>query len=790
MKFSLEHIAQITGATLKGSDSIINRIITDSRSISSCEATLFASINGLNHDGHNYIEAMYNRGVRAFIVEREIDGSFPDAGFVVVDNTIKALQTLAAHYRKEFRGKVVAITGSNAKTVIKEWIAQLCPQETKLFRSPKSYNSQLGVALSLLMIQGDEDIVVIEAGISKPNEMEVLEKIIAPNIVIITNIGDAHQANFTSREQKLEQKLLLAKNASTIIYNSEQSEIVDQINSNFSTAKLIGINKDSYALNLPFADSISKINANIAVSLYDALGFDMQEVIGSSSHLQAVAMRMELKDGTNGALLINDSYNSDINSLEPALDYLCSIATTRKKIVILSDIMQSGIDTKQLYSRVSKMLEDKSIDILIGIGDNICSCQGVFGTETRFYNNTQEFLNSFNREDIKDAAVLIKGSRRFEFEKISHILEHKVHTTVLEVNLDAMIFNLSYFRNKLSPRVGIIAMVKALSYGNGTFEIAKMLEEQGVSMLAVAFADEGVTLRKEGIKMPIVVLNADADSFATMIEYRLEPEIYSFNSLEAFNNEAVRYSEYNYPIHIKLDTGMHRLGFVESQIDELCPRLVANSNLKVSSIFSHFAVSDMPEEHEFTLTQIERFSKMSDQIIDSLPYKDIVRHLSNSAGIEKYPQAQFDAVRLGIGLYGVSFDDQSKLENVSSLKSRIVQIKTLEAGETVGYGRHGKITSRQTIATIPVGYADGLDRRLSRGRWSVNINGSLAPIIGNICMDTCMVDITGIEAKESDTVTIFGESPSILEMAEVLETIPYEIMTSISTRVKRIYIKE
>lgn len=790
MKFSLQNIAHLSGGRLIGVDSTIDRILTDSRSIGSCSSALFVAIGGANHDGHNYIDAMYKRGVRAFVVERAIEGDYADAGFVVVEGAVAALQAMATYHRSKFAGKVVAITGSNAKTVVKEWAAQLCPPKVKLFRSPKSYNSQLGVALSLLMIGGDEDVAIIEAGISQCGEMEVLERIIAPDVVLVTNLGDAHQANFESREQKFEQKLILAKNATTIIYNKEQRAVKEAVQQQFSDRRLLGIDSNSYSLPMSAANATSRINACQAVGIYDALGYDLEDIIASTAELQAVAMRMELKDGIEGAIIINDSYNSDINSLEPALNYLHSTALARKKIVILSDIAQSGIEATELYSRVAKLLENKEIDFLIGIGSQISKHGSLFGCQKSFYASTDDFLAQFDRKSIASTAVLIKGARQFEFERISHALEQQVHTTTLEVNLDAMIANLNYFRAKLEPKVGVIAMVKAMSYGNGTFEIAKMLEEQGVKMLAVAFADEGVTLRSQGITMPIVVLNADSDSFATMIDNNLEPEIYSFASLQAFQHQASRLSVANYPIHIKLDTGMHRLGFVEVQIEELVEQLQASRNVKVASIFSHLAVSDVEGGDEFTNLQIDRFESMSSQIINALPYSDIMRHLSNSAAIEKYPRAQFDAVRLGIGLYGISAVDQSKLEAVSCLKSRIVQIKTLEAGETVGYGRHGKVEATKTIATVPIGYADGLNRRLSRGNWSLKVGDSLAPIIGNICMDTCMIDITGIAAREGDEVIVFGAEPSIIAMAEVLETIPYEIMTSISTRVKRIYIKE
>lgn len=794
MTYSLEEIASITGGILTGRNSRIERIITDSRNPFDPTATLFVAIRGNNHNGHDYIPTLYQEGVRAFLIDSEIDTSrYPEAGFVRCDNSVQALQKLASSHRDRFKGTLVAITGSNGKTVTKEWIAQLCPPGIKLFRSPRSYNSQIGVALSLLMIEGDEQLAIIEAGISEPGEMERLEAMIRPNIGIFTNLGDAHQEHFTSLEQKLSEKLILFRHARTILYNAGDKWVADQIARTYADRKLCAVDPNHYDLHtLPYRDQASLENAAKAIALYNVLGYDLKSILATLPSLQSVAMRMELKEGINGCKLINDSYNSDINSLAVSLDYLASVAGGQPKVLILSDIRQSGLPAEKLYGQVAALLHTKGIDTLIGIGEEISRHAGLFDCDKHFFRNTEVFLHGYNRVFFVNKSILLKGSRTFGFEKISHALELRTHTTVLEVNLDNMIHNLNYYRSLLRPNVRIMIMDKASGYGTGTYEVASMLQHQGVSFLAVAFADEGVTLREAGITMPIVVLNADADSFEVMIDYHLEPEIYSFSSLEAFAQAARRHGETCYPIHIKLDTGMHRLGFMEPDIDGVIAALRNQQTLYIRTIFTHLAGSDEQQHDEFTRSQIARYTAMSDRLITAFPNEHIIRHLCNTAGIERFPDAQFDMVRLGIGLYGVGFTHQEQLLPVSTLRSRIVQIKELQPGETVGYGRWGKITHPTRTATVPIGYADGLDRHLSRGAWSMLVNGKPAPIIGNICMDTCMLDITDIEAKEGDPVTIFGSEPgnTVTDMANVLGTIPYEIMTSISTRVKRIYTKE
>lgn len=793
MNYSLRQIAQDTGGELSGKDITVTLVSTDSRRTTDPTQTLFVAIHGNNRDGHAYVNLLYAKGVRAFMVCKSFDTRpFPEAGFILCDDTVAALQELAARHRDRFHGTVVAITGSNGKTVTKEWIAQLCPPGVKLFRSPKSYNSQIGVPLSLLMIAGDEQIAVIETGISEKGEMERLERIVRPDIGIITNIGDAHQENFASLEEKAEEKLKLFAHTPTIIYNKNDEILQRLVPLRYGDRRLSAVDAAHRDLRgIPFSDTASRENAAEALSLFDELGYNSESIRKRLPTLQNVAMRMEFKDGINGCKIVNDSYNSDINSLGIALEYLSSVAGNREKVLILSDIDQSGFSSDSLYKRVAELIRHNGITELIGIGDEIFRHAGDFDCRKEFYLTSENFLRAVDRSRFTKKSILLKGSRRFHFERIGRMLEDKIHTTVLEVNLDHMIHNLNYFRNLLHENVQTMAMVKAAGYGTGTFEVANMLEQQGVNFLAVAFADEGVTLREAGITMPIVVLNADSDSFELMLDYRLEPEIYNRLSLLSFAETVRRHGEASYPIHIKLDTGMHRLGFERKDIDSLIQTLKEIPELYVSSIFSHLAGSDEPRFDAFTRSQIALFDELSSCLTAAFPGHHILRHIANSAAIERFPEAQFDMVRLGIGLYGISAVHQEQLLPVSTLRSRIVQIKDIPVGDSIGYGRHKIVTDHPIrIATVPIGYADGLNRHLSQEHWSFIVNGQPAPIVGNICMDTCMIDITGIDAKENDSVTIFGEEASIIRMAEVLGTIPYEIMTSVSERVKRIYTKE
>ena len=783
MEFTLSQIAEISSARYYGADLSVKSIITDSRTMASTEDALFVAIKGVNHDAHDYIGDMVARGVKAFIAEQEIE--LPEGcGVVVVENSLAALQSLASYYRQNFKGEVVAITGSNGKTMVKEWIAATVPADVKLYRSPRSYNSQLGVALSLLMMPEDADFAIIEAGISQPGEMQSLQHMIAPQTVIFTSLGDAHQANFESQEQKLREKLILAQSAANIIYSSDCQRLAEVVRSEFSDRRLL----DSAQVAAPtMSDEISTRNARTVASFCELYNLPQPNF----SAMQPVAMRLEVKPAIAGALIVDDSYSCDIDSFTIAMDYLTTVAGTRRKVVILSDILQSGLDDEKLYTLVAQSIARNGVALFVGIGERVSAYSELFECDTRFFDTTEQLLESITDIDITDSAILIKGNRQSRTERISHRLELKSHTTVLEVNLRAMERNINYFRSQMPATTRLVAMVKASSYGAGDREIAQMLCKQGVDYLAVAFADEGVELRESGVTMPIVVLNADDQSFDTMVAWHLEPEIYSFESLDSF--AAAARTESGYPVHLKFDTGMHRLGFAEADIPKLLERLERYSDtIRVASIFTHLSVADDPQQDDFTRGQIALFDRVSSAVADALNYK-VLRHAAASAAIVRFPEAHFDMCRLGLGMYGYGFEHNDNLEPVSTLRTRIVQIRELEAGETVGYGRAGVLTRKSRIATIPVGYADGLDRHLGCGRWSMVVAGKNAPTVGRICMDSCMIDITDIaDVKTGDEVTIFSAAAgnSAEDMARLLDTIPYEVLTSVSKRVKRIYIYE
>ena len=783
MNYLLSDIARIVGGELRGDDLRIREIATDSRSVTQSSDTLFAAINGKHHDGHNFVERMALRGVRSFIVEREMELS-KECSMIIVENTIVALQRLAEYHRSLFRGTIVGITGSNGKTIVKEWAARSMPSTVRSFASPKSYNSQLGVALSLLMLEGEEQVAFIEAGISEPGEMERLERMIRPDIVVITSIGDAHSANFESEEQKIEEKLKLCLNAKTIIYSKEYRSLERHIIARYSDRELIDSSSESVDEILELSDALSVDAAHVA-ALMHKLGYGVDGAVFSAK----VAMRLELKEGIDNSMIIDDTYNSDINSVIVALDALHRQSMGRRKIAVISDILQSGMAEEELYRRVAEAVKNAHIDHLIGVGAKIAKHSKLFDLNSSFYYSTEELLENFSRERWADSVILVKGSRDSRFERIIRLLERRTHTTTLEVDLAAMKKNLNYFRRHLPHQHPIVAMVKAWSYGTGDVDVARMLQHEGVAYLAVAFADEGVTLRLKGITMPIVVLNADHDSFDVMISHDLEPEIYSFQSLDEFRRAVHRAGRENYPIHVKLDTGMHRLGFVEDDIDLLGRAIHLDTTLRIASIFSHLSCADIPAEDDFTRKQLESFEYMSSQLIEWLDYTPL-RHIANSAAIVRFKEARYDMCRLGLGLYGYGFEHNEELIPVATLSTRIVQIKQLRKGESVGYGRTERLERDTTIATIPVGYADGLDRHLGNRRWSVSVKGKRAAILGRVCMDSAMIDISDIEGVAvGDKVTIFGGERGLTleDMARVLDTISYEIMTSISARVKRIY---
>jgi alanine racemase len=801
----------------------IDDILIDSRRLISPTKSLFFALKTSRNDGHRYIEELIRKGVQNFVVsDASFCKRFPRAHFIQVKNTHEALQKVAATHRQKFDFPVVGITGSNGKTIVKEWLFQLLQNDYNIVRSPKSYNSQIGVPLSVWQMQKEHNLAIFEAGISEPDEMARLEKIIRPTIGILTNIGSAHDTNFFNAQQKTGEKLNLFKQVETLIYSPDNEVIrevlirsgldqkiklftwsakteadlqITSIEKEKNTTRITGIYKEkTHNITIPFTDDASIENAIHCWATLFHLGYKNQMIAPRIRHLQPIAMRLEMLEGINNCNIINDSYNSDIQSLTIALDFLNQQSRNGQKTLILSDILQSNHPEMNLYRQVADLLESRNVTKLIGIGPGISRQAGLFHMETAFFKSTDAFMQQYPFSSFSNEHILIKGARIFEFERISKALQKKDHETVLEINLNALIQNLNFYRQRLKPTTKIMAMVKAFSYGSGSYEIANALQFHHVDYLSVAYADEGVELRKAGIRTPVMVMNPDEQSFDAILKYHLEPEIYSFRILDRLE-EAIKRNllPSNKPvkIHIKMDTGMHRLGFEPEDIEQLIEQITQNPLIRVQSLFSHLAASDEPEKDGFTRQQIALFETTSHLIRQHFNYP-IDRHILNSAGITRFPDKQFEMVRLGISLYGISTDPEmiSALENVSTLRSSISQIKTIKAGETIGYGRRHQVTKTMKIATIPIGYADGLLRILSNGVGHIIVNKQKAPIVGNICMDMCMIDITGINAKEGDPVEIFGSHQSVTELSQKAGTIPYEILAGISRRVKRVYFQE
>lgn len=824
MRYSIEEIAKalnIAGHN-KLHPSTISILLTDSRVLFMPKESLFFALTTANNDGHKYVDELYKLQVRNFVVSKMMPEweKYTDANFLVVKDTLAALQRVATVHRKKFDIPVIGITGSNGKTVVKEWLYQVMHEKFRITHSPRSYNSQIGVPLSVWQMSEQTELGIFEAGISRAEEMSRLESIIHPTIGIFTNLGQAHQEGFESMKEKCLEKLDLFINCDVIICEQE-NEMLDECmqiaclshkrltwsrkghddspvhiqkiekkgQSSIINYSVLGMESQ---MEIPFTDSASIENAIhvLATSVY--LRVPLSVINSKMKDLEPVAMRLDVRNGKNNCTIINDSYNSDINSLTIALDFLAQRATNEslKKTLILSDIPQSGIPVRDLYYLAYNLLKNKHIDILVGIGEEITANKDLFkDIESHFYTTTTEFIASGLHESFADMCILLKGARIFSFEDINKLLEIKTHETVLDVDLDAIVHNYNFYRAKLKPETKMICMVKADGYGSGSAEVAKTLQYHNADYLAVAVPDEGVSLRKAGIKIPIIVLNSEVGGFDELSSNGLEPEVYNFRMLEAFVKEAKMRGISNYPIHIKLDTGMHRLGFTEEDVPELINIINNQSGLRVMSIFSHLAASESWNFDEFTAQQINTFKQVAGQIEENLSYP-VLKHILNSAGIERFPEHQLDMVRLGISLYGVSASGLSGLKNVCTMKTTILQIKHIEAGETVGYGRKGKIETDTTIATIRIGYADGLSRQFGNGVGSVIVNGDKAKYVGNICMDLSMIDITGLEAKEGDKVTLFGEGMTVIDLANEIGTIPYEILTSVSPRVKHIYYKE
>lgn len=798
---------------------IVTRLLLDSRQFSSAEGVMFFALRGKNHDGHKYIEDLVNKGVRHFVVEQLPAQTF-EANFVVVPDSMKALQDLAKYIREQSSAAVIAITGSNGKTVVKEWMGQILQKQFPTCRSPKSYNSQIGVPLSIWELEAKHEFAVFEAGISETDEMEKLEKILQPEIGIFTNIGSAHDANFESRKQKVEEKLKLFTHSKQLVYEANGSDLAKQIEgfaedrgvqllswtigtgaADLQVAVKIGDSKTvlignmderEHRIQIPFTDMASIQNAIHCWRLGLELSLAEDEMKDSFTNLHPVEMRLQMKAGSNGNIIINDAYNSDMESLRVALHYLENQGGKRRKVLIISELQQSGLASEDLFAKMAEVINRFDLAEVIGIGDGLKNSAFKLNSKVVFYPDTESFLKNIYSHSFKQSAILLKGARAFQFEEISSALEEKSHETVLNIYMNRMVYNLNYFRSKLKGNTRIMAMVKAFSYGSGTYEIANLLQFHKVDYLGVAYTDEGVSLRKAGISLPILVLNAEPSSFQDLVEYDLEPEVYSFHQLEILEN-ALSDASLSEPfkVHIKVETGMHRLGFEMDQLENLAAKLKSHKSIKVVSVFSHLAASDDANQREFTLGQVEKFKQMTAKLEDGLGYS-FLRHISNSSGISQYPEAHFDMVRLGVGLYGIGSNDEDRkhLNVVSELMATVSQVKHLQPGDSVSYGRTFIAEKPTTIAVVSIGYADGFRRSLSNGIGEVVIRGKRYPVVGRVCMDMVMVNITDSDVAEGDEVEIFGSNLSVYEWAQKMDTIPYEALTGISHRVKRVYFME
>ena len=855
MNYSISDIQKILGAgwlQKVNSDATFEHLLLDSRHIATSAVSLFFALPGKRHDGHRYLADLYKAGVRQFVVSQKIEvKNFPEANILRVENTLDALQTLAAHHRAKFQIPVVGITGSNGKTVVKEWLYQLLAPDFHIVRSPKSYNSQVGVPLSVWQIQPEHTLALFEAGISQPGEMERLARIIRPTIGIFTNIGPAHREGFSSKMQKVEEKMRLFEEAEVLIYSldyekidevaqtkpvrvfrwSKEGKAADLQITDIQTlpggfTQISGLFNDVNALSssplppskgghtdaarssvpgrqsqvvsrqsavvIPFTDTASIENAILCWALLHLLGIPQEQIAARMRRLEPVEMRLELKAGINRCTLVNDFYNNDLASLRIALQFAAQQARAGKFTLILSDILQSGQAVGQLYEKVAAAMAAQHVTRLIGIGTAIPAIREKLppGCEAVFYPDTEAFLHDLQNVDFRDELVLLKGARPFEFERIARRLQQKAHKTVLEINLTALIHNLNVYNRLLRPGTKMLAMVKASGYGSGSAEVAKLLEFHKVDYLGVAYTDEGIELRHADVNLPILVLNPEPASFDALYRYRLEPEIYSLPLLDELTRFAGK--EKRIAIHLKLDTGMHRLGFEPADMQTLVDKLGQFPNIEVKSVFSHLSASDAPQHDQFTHRQASAFCEMFEHIKNALGYTPL-RHIVNTGGIARFPQYHFDMVRLGIGLYGIDSSGlQDQLRVVNTLKATVSQVKTIPPGDTVGYNRNsGVLDHTRRIATISIGYADGLLRLAGGGRYSVLLRHQKAPTIGNVCMDMTMVDVTNIPSvQEGDEVVVFGENPPVQELAACLQTIPYEVFTNISERVKRVYWQE
>ncbi len=824
MHYTLSTIASLIGARCFGNadNYVAEWLLTDSRSLAFPETTLFFALRTPTGDGRRYIPDLYRRGVRQFCVgelPEDRERLFPEACFLLVLSPLKALQRLAECHRKEFKVPVVGITGSNGKTIVKEWLYQLLQPSRQVTRSPRSYNSQIGVPLSVCLMDSRTQLGIFEAGISQPGEMKALQAIIQPTIGILTNIGSPHQENFTTAEEKCVEKLTLFKDCKLVVYNGDDTLISDCMSLAMITADSIAWSRrdasaslyikkvekqadgthiryvylrDENEYVLPFIDNASIENSIhcLAVCLY--LRLTPSQIAEGMKKLEPVAMRLEVVQGVRGCTLINDSYNSDLHSLDIALDFMSrrGDSSGRCHTLILSDILQSGLPSNELYARVAEMASRRGVQKLIGVGPQLEATSELFRMDKHFFPDTESLLHSGLIDALNGEVILIKGSRQFGFERITEKLVRRVHETTLDINLSALCANLNHYRSFMKPETRMVCMVKASAYGAGSIEVARTLQDRGVNYLAVAVADEGAELRAAGITRGIIVMNPEMTSFGTLFRHRLEPEVYSFALLEALISAAKQRGIVGFPVHVKLDTGMSRLGFhPEHDIDRLIDRLQHQNAVIVRSVFSHFAGADSVDFDSFTDEQFRRFDEASLKLQAAFPHK-ILRHICNSAAIARFPERHLDMVRLGIGLYGIDPVTNQIIHNVATLKTTILQIRPISSDTTVGYSRRGTVRRPSRIAAIPIGYADGLDRHLGNGNAYCLVNGKRAPYVGNICMDVCMIDVTDIDCKEGDCVEIFGDNLSVTELSDRLGTIPYEILTSVSERVKRVYFQD
>ena len=795
MTYSIEKVTTLIGARRYGeAETTVGWLLTDSRSLCFPEQTLFFALRTKSGDGHRYLDELYRRGVRSFVVEQVPEEPQKDANYLKVSSTLAALQRLAERHRDEFQIPIVGITGSNGKTWVKEWLYQILLPSQKIVRSPRSYNSQIGVPLSVWLLNEQTEIGIFEAGISQPGEMMALHDIIQPTVGVLTCLTGAHQENFRSLEEKCLEKLELMRDTKAIVYPSDDNTVSRCMRRMNYQGERIGWSKTNERAEM----YVEGIQGTTDTALY--LGVTPEQLTERMPLLEPIAMRLEVKRGQHGCTLINDSYNNDINSLDIALDFMNrrseKSGSNHHSTLILSDIYQSGETKAELYHQVNNLCLQRKVEKIIGIGPDISASAASFTmSEKWFFATTEEFLQSSLMHSFHDEAILLKGARRFGFERITEQMEQKVHETILEVNLNAVVDNLNYFRSFLHPETKITCMIKADAYGAGAIEIAKTLQEHRVDYLAVAVADEGVALRRAGITANIMVMNPEMTSFKTLFDYDLEPEVYSFRLLDALVKAARKEGITGWPVHIKLDSGMHRLGFEKSQIPELIERLRHQQAVIPRSVFSHFVGSDSSEFDDFSAQQFALFDEGSRQIQAAFKHK-ILRHMDNSAGIIHFPQRQMDMCRLGIGLYGVDpiaptgAEGGSKLKTVSTLKTTILQLRHVKAGDSVGYSRRTVLSRDSVIGAIPIGYADGLDRHLGNRHGYCLVNGQRAEYVGNICMDVAMIDVTDIDCREGDTVEIFGQNLPVTVLSDTIDTIPYEVLTGVSPRVKKVYYQD